>query len=285
LLLALFLGVGAAFAADALDTRIQGTDEIEAMNMPILGLVPQIQLDAAPPGGLLLDSHYSVFGEAVRGLRSTLIEAHTGQQVQVLVVTSGNPREGKSSLALNLAVSQAQFHKRVLLVEADMRRPVLRRILGLPGVDGLSDLLNDPRARVAPHQVLAHMNLYCLPAGALPPHPAELLGSERMQVLMREWRQAYDFIVLDCPPVLPVTDTQYLEGFADATFLVARAGATTKLSLQRSYQLLARHAKDRQSPRIGVVLNFISLRSAAYYGYYGYSSDLEHEYENAESPE
>jgi polysaccharide biosynthesis transport protein len=285
LLLGLLLGVGVAFAVDALDTRVQGADEIEAMNMPILGLVPQIQLDAAPPGGLLLDSHYSVFGEAVRGLRSTLIEAHTGQPVQVLVVTSGNPREGKSSLAINLAVSQAQFNKRVLLVEADMRRPVLRKILGLPGTDGLSDLLTDPRARVTPHQVLAHMNLYCLPAGPLPPHPAELLGSERMQALMREWREAYDFIVLDCPPVLPVTDTQYLEGLADATFLVARAGATTKIALQRSYQLLSRHAKDRQNPRVGVVLNFISMRSAAYYGYYGYSSDPQHEYENVESPE
>jgi polysaccharide biosynthesis transport protein len=285
LLLGLFAGVVVAFVLDSLDTRVQGTEEIMAMNMPILGLVPQIQLDAAPPGGLLLDSHYSVFGEAVRGLRSTLVETGTGEHAQVLVVTSGNPREGKSALALNLAVSQAQFNKRVLLVEADLRRPVLRKILGLPGKDGLSDLLTDDRSRVTPHQVLAYMNLYCLPAGPLPPHPAELLGSERMHHLMREWRESYDFIVLDCPPVLPVTDTQYLESLADATFLVARAGATTKVALQRSYQLLSRHARDRDNPRIGVVLNFISLRSAAYYGYYGYSSDTQDEYENVESSE
>jgi succinoglycan biosynthesis transport protein ExoP len=285
LLLGLLAGVVVAYVIDSLDTRVQGTEEIVAMNMPILGLVPQIQLDAAPPGGLLLDSHYSVFGEAVRGLRSTLLEAETGKHVQVLVVTSGSPREGKSSLALNLAVSQAQFNKKVLLVEADLRRPVLRKILGLPGKDGLSDLLTDSRARVTPHQVLAHMNLYCLPAGPLPSYPAELLGSERMQHLMREWRDDYDFIVLDCPPVLPVTDTQYLESLADATFLVVRAGATTKVALQRSYQLLSRHARDRDNPRIGVVLNFISLRSAAYYGYYGYSSDTQDEYENVESSE
>ncbi len=285
LFLGLFLGVCIAFVVGALDTRIQGTDEIEAMNLPVLGLVPQIKLDAAPPGGLLLDSHYSIFGEAVRGLRSTLIEPRTGTQVQVLVVTSGSPREGKSALALNLAVSQAQFNKQVLLIEADMRRPVLRKILGLPGSDGLSDLLSDPRSRVAPHQVLAHANLHCLPAGPAPPYPAELLGSERMQFLMREWRQAYDFIVLDCPPVLPVTDTQYLEGMADATFLVVRAGATTKIALQRAYQLLLRNAKDRQDPRIGVVLNFISRRSAAYYGYYGYSADHQDEYEKVGSSE
>ena len=96
-----------------------------------------------------------------------------------------------------------------------------------------------------------------------------------MNFLMSEWRQAYDFVVLDCPPVLPVTDTQYLESMADATFLIARAGTTTKIALRRSYQLLLRHAKNQQNPKVGVVLNFISVRSAAYYGYYGYSPDPE----------
>ena len=196
------------------DTRIQSTDEIEAMDLPVIGLVPQIKLDTAPPGGFLTDSKYSVFGEAVRGLRSTLLEAQTGRQVQVLLVTSACPREGKSAVALNLAVSQAQFNKKVLLVEADMRRPVLRRILGLPGRGRTERLAVRFGIRELHRiQLLAHPNLYCLPAGSSPPYPAELLGSERMQFLMREWRQAYDFIVLDCPPVLPVTDTQYLESW------------------------------------------------------------------------
>jgi capsular exopolysaccharide synthesis family protein len=281
--LGFFLGGVVALIADAVDTKIQGTEEIEAMNLPVIGLVPQIKLDEAAPGALLLESQYSVFGEAVRGLRSTLLESHSGKSVQVLLVTSSSPREGKSSLALNLAVSQAQFNKKVLLVEADMRRPVLRKILGLAGTDGLSDLLSDPKATVAPQQLPNHANLHCLPAGPVPAHPSELLGSERMQYLMREWRRDYDFIVLDCPPVLPVTDTQYIEGLADATFLVARAGATSKIALQRAYQLLFRHVKDPQNPRIGVVLNFISLRSAAYYGYYGYYGDAKYEYEKVGS--
>jgi len=276
-LFGLFLGVCLAFAFDVFDTRIQSTEELEAMNIPVIGLVPQIKLDAVGPGGFLTDSKYSVFGEAVRGLRSTLLEAQTGRQVQVLLVTSSLPREGKSAVALNLAVSQAQFNKRVLLVEADMRRPVLRKILGLPGVDGLSDLLSNPQSAVTPYPVSAHPNLHCLPAGASPSYPAELLGSDRMSFLMQEWRQAYDFVVLDCPPVLPVTDTQYLETLADATFLIARAGATSKVALRRSYQLLLRHAKNQQNPKVGVVLNFISVRSAAYYGYYGYSPSHEDE--------
>jgi capsular exopolysaccharide synthesis family protein len=281
----LFLGAGAALLVDALDNKIQGTEEIEAMGLPVLGLVPQIKMDDTAPGVLLLNSEYSVFGEAVRGLRSTLLESHTGKQVQVLLVTSSSPREGKSALALNLAISQAQFNKKVLLVEADMRRPVLRKILGLSGSDGLSDLLSNPKATVAPQMLPDHLNLHCMPAGSVPQYPSELLGSERMKFLVREWRADYDFIVLDCPPVLPVTDTQYLEGLADATFLVARAGATSKIALQRSYQLLFRHVKDPQNPRIGVVLNFISLRSAAYYGYYGYYGDAKYEYEKAALPD
>jgi capsular exopolysaccharide synthesis family protein len=272
-----------ALVVDAFDDKIQGIEQVEAMGLPVLGLVPQIEMEKTAPGALLLDSGYSIFGEAVRGLRSTLLESHTGRQVQVLLVTSSGPREGKSSLALNLAVAQAQFNKKVLLVEADMRRPVLRKILGLGGLDGLSDLLANPASTVSPHLLPNYRDLHCLPAGAVPGHPAELLGSERMQSLMREWRRDYDFIVLDCPPVLPVTDAQYLEGMADATFLVSRTGQTSKIALQRAYDLLLRHVKDPHNPRIGVVLNFISPRSASYYGYYGYKGDLEHEYEKVGS--
>ncbi len=278
--LGFFVGGIAALIAESLDTKIQGTEEIEAMDLPVLGLVPQTRLDQSRPGALLLDSNFSVFGEAVRGLRSTLLGSHSVRPVQVLLVTSSSPREGKSSLALNLAISQAQFNKRVLLIEADMRRPVLRKILNIPGSEGLSDLLTNPRSAAAPQPVLQHENLHCIPAGATPPNPSELLGSERMRQLMREWRGIYDFIVLDCPPVLPVTDTQYIEALADATFLVARAGSTSRIALQRAYQLLFRHVQDPQNPRIGVVLNFISLRSAAYYGYYGYyGGDEKYQYE------
>jgi capsular exopolysaccharide synthesis family protein len=109
-----------------------------------------------------------------------------------------------------------------------------------------------------------------LPAGAVPPYPSELLGSHRMHELMGEWRAEYDFIVVDCPPVLPVTDVQLIVGLADATVLVVRAGVTTRVALQRAYKLLLPHAKDPALPAIGAVLNAISPNSASYYGYYGY---------------
>jgi capsular exopolysaccharide synthesis family protein len=282
-ILGFLLGSIAALIADAMDTKIQGVEEIEAMDLTVMGLVPQIRMNGATPGTLLLESQYSMFGEAVRGLRSTLLDSHSGKSVQVLLVTSSSPREGKSSLALNLAVSQAQFNKKVLLIEADMRRPVLRKVLNLPGNQGLSDLLSNSRAEVSPQELSIYPNLDCLPAGPVPPNPSELLGSERMKSVMREWRNNYDFIVLDCPPVLPVTDTQYIEDSADATFLVARAGSTSRIALQRAHQLLFRHVKNPQNPRIGVVLNFISPRSAAYYGYYGYyGGDEKYEYEKVD---
>ena len=116
---------------------------------------------------------------------------------QVLLVSSASPGEGKSTLALNLAASLSQFDKKVLLVEADMRRPVLRRRLGLQGADGLSTLLSDREATSGMIAVPNNPNLQLLPGGPVPPYPAELLGSHRMQTLMEEWRTEFDFIVVD----------------------------------------------------------------------------------------
>jgi capsular exopolysaccharide synthesis family protein len=194
-------------------------------------------------------------------------------------VASANPGEGKSTLALTLAVSLSQFEKKVLLVEADMRRPVLRKRLGLPGTDGLSTLLSDREAVINTTQIPDTPNLYILPAGPTPPYPAELLGSQRMHTLIDQWREEFDFIVVDSPPVLPVTDSQLLEEVADATVLLARVGYTTRAALERAYKLLLVHRKDAARPTIGVVLNFVERRSSAYYGYYGYYGGKKYEYQ------
>jgi capsular exopolysaccharide synthesis family protein len=275
----LFLGCCAALLVDAVDNKIQDADEIEALQIPLLGIAPQIELNKSNPRAIMLDSQHSAFGESVRRLRSGLLISRSGRPPQVLLVSSASPGEGKSTLALNLAASLSHFDKKVLLVEADMRRPVLRKRLGLDGTDGLSVLLSDSDAMSGMIPVPNNPNLTLLPGGPIPPYPAELLGSHRMHSLMDEWRTEFDFVVVDSPPVLPVVDAQLLEEIADATVLLARVGYTSRAALERAYKLLLMHRKDTARPAIGVLLNFVSRRSSAHYGYYGYYGGKKYEYQ------
>ena len=278
----IFFGLASALFVDAIDNKLQGTEEVEAMGLPLLGLVPQIKAEAFTQPSTILDARYSAFSEAVRRLRSTLLISRSGKPPQVLVVTSGSPREGKSTLSLALAISLAQLDKKVLLLEADMRRPVLRSRTGMALKGGLSVLLTDRESSMEPIPYAEYPNLYLMPAGPVPPYPAELLGSERMHALLRQWQTEFDFVVMDCPPVLPVSDVQLLESLADATILVARTGFTSRVALNRAYQLLYPHVKDPATPAIGIVLNFVSQQSAAYYGYYGYYGNKKYEYHQEE---
>jgi succinoglycan biosynthesis transport protein ExoP len=277
----LFLGCCTALLVDAVDNKIQAAEEIEALQIPLLGIAPQIEAVKTGARAILLDSRNSdtAFGESVRRLRSGLLISRSGTPPQVLLISSASPQEGKSTLALNLAASLSQFEKRVLLVEADMRRPVLRRRLGLEGTGGLSTLLSDHEAADGLLTVPDNPNLYLLPAGPVPPYPAELIGSQRMHTLVEQWRTEFDFIVLDSPPVLPVTDAQLLEEMADATVLLARVGFTTRAALARAYKLLLVHRKDLARPAIGVLLNFVPSRSSAHYGYYGYYGGKKYQYQ------
>jgi polysaccharide biosynthesis transport protein len=276
-----FFGCCTALLVDAVDNKIQGADEIEAMQIPVLGIAPQIEAMKANSRAIMLDPRHTdhAFGESVRRLRSGLLISCSGRPPQVLLVSSASPEEGKSTLALNLAASLSQFEKKVLLVEADMRRPVLRNRLGLEGTDGLSTLLSNRGADSGLLGVPNNPNLYLLPGGPTPPYPAELLGSQRMHTLVEEWRTEFDFIVMDSPPVLAVTDAQLLEEMADATVLLARVGFTTRAALERAYKLLLMHRKDPAKPAIGALLNFVPRRSAAHFGYYGYYGGKKYQYQ------
>jgi polysaccharide biosynthesis transport protein len=277
LFLGIFLGGGAALLVDAVDNKIQGTEEIESAGMPLLGIVPIAGVVSATKrlpggggaGGVLMDSDRSEFAESIRRLRSTLLIARSGVAPQVLLITSGSPSEGKSLMSLNLAVALAQYGKKVLLVEADMRRPVLKRRIHLKTTKGLSTLLTDHTSGGEPEVLPNYPNLSIIPAGPVPPYPSELLGSASLTSLFDEWRKEYDFVVLDSPPVLPVADTQILVAHSDATVLIARAGSTTRVGLGRSFNLLRQHAANPSQPAIGILVNGVSSHSAAYYGYYG----------------
>lgn len=182
------------------------------------------------------------------------------------MVTSSIASEGKSVLASNLAVIHAQMNKKVLLVDVDLRRGTVGQRLSLPKNAGLSELLAGLQERPEFLRLDKLANLDILPAGSIPPNPAELLGSGSFERWLAGWRKDYDFIVLDCAPLLPVTDTAIIRPLADVVLLVARCGLTERPQLRRSFKMVTENSKQF----VGVVLNGLRPNEESYYGYYGY---------------
>jgi tyrosine-protein kinase Etk/Wzc len=276
-LVGLFLGALAAFLLEYLDQSIRSTGDVErALGVPLLGLVPYE--DAMVVGGphhralplVSLHSPDDPASEAYRALRTNVTFVRSGEQpVRSLVVTSPGPSEGKSTTAANLAITLAQQGARTLLVDADLRRPHVHRAFNLVQEPGLSDLLvgrvqlrEAVRPGVAP-------NLDILPAGALPPNPSELLGSEAMRRLLAELHGRYDMVVCDSPPTLPVTDATVLGAAADGVILVIRSGETEEAAAQRALEQLQR----LQVRVAGTVLNGVARRRDRYYNHYYYRYD------------
>jgi capsular exopolysaccharide synthesis family protein len=205
----------------------------------------------------------SSYVESLRALRTSLLLVRGGAPPKVILVTSSIAAEGKSMLSLNLAALLTLQQKNVLLIDADLRRPMLHNRLDVKAGDGLSSFLaghdDDRNQAILRSDKLP--GLHFLPAGQVPPYPAELLGSEQMRRALEAWREQFDFIVIDGPPVLPVTDSVILSTLSDFTLLVARYKITEQHSLDRSYQtLLARTGPNR----VGVVLNAIRSDSTYY---------------------
>jgi capsular exopolysaccharide synthesis family protein len=181
------------------------------------------------------------------------------------------PGEGKSMLSLNLAAVFAQSGSRVLLVDGDLRTPVLHRRLECSGTDGLSNFLSGDGA-MEPTLFRVRLkkpaSVDFFPAGDPPDYPAELLASDAMVKLLSHWRKTYDFIFIDGAPLLPVTDSAILSRHADYTVVVARHNQTDRSSLERTCQILHAYGGSRQ----GVVLNGVRQNSGAQYPYYGYKA-------------
>lgn len=282
LALGLFAGTCNALLIEAIDNKLRSSEEVEAMGISLLGIIPHAKLDRVVRQAVLMDSGDFAFAEAIRSLRSSLLIARSGTPPRVILVTSGSPAEGKSTISLNLSIAMAQLGKKVLLLEADMRRPTLAKRMGLSNTNGLSELLANADAVLQPVQLADRQNFYFIPAGVTPPYPAELMGSARMKSLIEELKKQFDIVIIDSPPVLLVSDAQLLESLVDATVLVAHVDKTTRVALQRSYRTLLAHAKNPSMPAMGVVLNFVSTNSSAYYSYYGYYGGKKYEYGESE---
>lgn len=270
LALGLLFGIGGMLVAEGADGRVQSTGQIEAMGIPMIGILPQYGTGHVALSGVrdlrTLNAPKSAYSEAVRSVRASLVAPGAVGTHRVIVVTSPAPGEGKSLTARNLAVSLAQQGKRVVLVDADFRS-----ITGGSGADfsakeGLATVLSGLQAAPALMQVANLPSLFLLPSGTPPKNPAELLSSPRMKNLVDELRQQFDVVLIDTPPVLPVVDALLLSEMADSIVLVARHGETDQESLGRAYQLLASRSKPDS---IAVLLNGVEMKSDIYRSYFG----------------
>lgn len=267
----LALGVALAIARQMLDRSVRTAEDLAAATgLPTLAQIAAARRRRrADPADLVVvgDDPGSPRAESYRRLRTNLTFSSVTTSMDVVVVTSAVAGEGKTTTACNLAVTLAESGRRVLLVEADMRRPQVATYLGLEGRVGLTDVLVGTVDLADVVQPWGTDGLHVLAAGTLPPNPSELLGSEVMHALVARMRAAYDVVVLDTPPVLPVTDASVAAVHASCVVLVVRQGRTTRDQVRQAVEAL--RAVD--APVAGTVLNGAPLgrgRSAdAYVAY------------------
>lgn len=273
--LGLLLGVGLAVAREALDNTVKSPDDVQAATgAPVLGLIAYDNGASKRPL-IVQDNPRSPRAEAFRQLRTNLQFVSVTGTLKSLVITSSVPKEGKSTTACNLALSLAQAGVHVCLVEGDLRRPRVADYLGLEGAVGLTSVLIGQVDLNDALQPWGDGTLEVLPSGPLPPNPSELIASTGMNELLRSLEQRFDLVLVDAPPLLPVTDGALLAAQTDGAVLSVRTRTTRREQLtQATASLQAVDAKV-----LGVVLNMVPTRGPdayqAYgYGYGSYSSDL-----------
>ncbi|WP_458040788.1 MULTISPECIES: polysaccharide biosynthesis tyrosine autokinase [Bacteria] len=265
-LVGLALGIGVAVLRTVLDTRIRSTRDVEqATDRPIIGTIPFDPKAKERPVILHADPQ-NVRSEAFRALRTNLqfLDMDGGK---TFVVTSSVPSEGKSTTSVNHAIALADAGKRVVLVDADLRKPKVAEYLQIEGGVGLADVLIG-RARLADVMLpWGGRSLYVLPAGKIPPNPSELLGSAQIRQLLSALAHDADIVILDTPPLLPVTDGVPLTKRTSGAIVVVAAGATTRHQLESAIEAL-----DTVDARVaGVVLTMVPTKGPDAYGYgYGY---------------
>lgn len=272
LVVGLLFGVGLAFLFDYLDDSIKTKEDLERVlpGVPILGLIPAVAAwkDRTEARLATLNEPTSAPAEAYRSLRTSVQFLGLDRPIQVVEVTSPSAGEGKTTTLANLGVALARAGQQVILVCCDLRRPRVHEFFGLSNAVGFTSVLvGDTPLSIALKQVRGLDRLRVLPSGPPPPNPSELLASDRAAELIGALRRQADIVLIDAPPVLPVTDAAVLSGRVDATLLVVTANVTTQKHVARAAELLG-HV---DAPLVGTVLNGVDAEgSYGYaYGYYG----------------
>jgi capsular exopolysaccharide synthesis family protein len=278
-------GIALALSLEGLDNTVRTPDQAEAIAaLPLLATVPfakrKLPNDAKNghrllsyglqnAGEIVLVSYTrpkSPVAEAYRALRTSILLSLPDAPPQVILITSPLPQDGKTTTSINCAIVLAQEHRRVLLVETDLRRPSFAKVLGFRSTAGLSNVLAGtalPASTIFPSPQLP--NLFVLPSGPIAPSPSELLGSTHMEHLLTQWRGMFDHIIFDTAPILAVTDAVRLSIQADGVLLVVRSAQTPKAALRRASILLA----QVKAKVLGIVVNAVDSTSQEHYYYYG----------------
>jgi capsular exopolysaccharide synthesis family protein len=272
------LGLAAAFLRESFDDAVNSKEMAEEFGgASVIAAVPMVNSwkKRDKPLVVSLARPMSPAAEAYRSLRTSLQFARQDGDVRMILVTSPAAAEGKSTTLANLGAMFAQAGERVVLVSCDLRKPRLGKFFGMDESQGLTTaVLGEQRLEDLIKPLPGDTNLWLLPSGEPPPNPAELLNGKRVQQVFATLRDLFDLVLIDSPPVLPVTDAVVLSKDADATLLVVAAGQTSRGDLQRAAEKL----KQVEARVTGIVLNETSRQGNAYgyrYGYGGtYVSDL-----------
>lgn len=284
MILSTLFGAGLALFLEYLDDTIRTTEEVENyLQLPALAAIPTI--DSMPKRRLLLvganeenngngtsellinNDPRSSLAEAYRQLRTSILLSTAGHAPKSLLITSSLPAEGKTTTAVNTAISLAQTGAKVLVIDADMRRPRLHSVFGISNAEGLSTVLSSEMTEKEIVDVVQYdedTKLNLLPSGPIPPNPAELIGSEQMSALLKTMQNNFTHVVVDSPPIASFTDGVLIASMVDGVILVVHSGKSSRQIVRRARQFL----QDVGAKIFGVVLNNVNLRSQNDYYYY-----------------
>lgn len=269
IIIGLMIGAGLAALREILDTRVRSEDDVAALTDA--AVIGQIGLDESDPDHPLVvqSSPHDARSEAFRRLRTNLQFLDLEGGPQAIVVVSSVPDEGKSTTAINLAITLADADARVLLIDADLRRPSIANYLGIEGSVGLTTVLIHRAELQDVIQPWGSAGLFVVPSGAVPPNPAELVGSRTMAKLIEQVREQFDYVIIDTPPLLPVTDAALIAKMTNGALMITGSGLVRRDQLRQSLgNLNAVNARV-----LGVVLNKVNRESGYGDGYgngYGY---------------
>ncbi len=264
----LLIAAGIIFLIEYLDNTIKSPEEIaQLFEVPVIGYIPEVKNSRTREALMAADEPRSPFAESLRSLRTNLEFSSIDKPLRVILVTSGGPGEGKTTLAANLGMVMAQAGKRVIVVDADLRRPKLHKFLGVNNRVGLSDVFLNHRTIQAITRPWRDSDMGVITSGSLPPNPAELLASEKMRQFIEGLKEQCDIAIIDSPPIL-VADAAVLASRVDGVLVVMNPGKTDRNSGSATFEQLRRV----NARVLGVIFNRIPANRAEYYGGYHHYS-------------